>query len=109
MLVFSPEAPDHFDRQQLTYLRRYDAGNDPPPNPYRVSDAVMIQGYLQYDDPRKRHPGFLPKWLGSYNIQEINSGQVYTVDRDATPIRVPEYDAKPAFSPEKPVPADVAI
>lgn len=110
------EAPDHPHREerledirhhQLLYQRRYTG--EEVPDPHQVGDQVMIRGHLQSDGPRNRHAGFHPKWLGPYNIRDLHSGRVYTVDRDGTAVRVPAFDVKPAAPPEDPAPADLDV
>lgn len=65
--------------------------------------------YLRSDGQQIRYHGFLPKWLGPYNIRVVHSGIVYMVDRDGTVVCVPAYDVKPAPPPDEPVPADIDI
>lgn len=100
---------EDISQHQLTYLQKYDRGYDPLPDPHRVGDPVKIQGCLQTDGQQRRYRRFLPKWLRPYSIRELHFERVYMVDRYGTPVRVPAYDAEPAYPPEEPVPADVNI
>lgn len=36
-------------------MQKYDGGDDPPPDPYRVGDPELIRGHLQSDDQRSRY------------------------------------------------------
>lgn len=103
------EAPMHEHRDErlddirqhlLTYQRRYAGGE--AQERYDVGDQVMVRAHPQSDAKRQFHAGFHPRWLGPYNIRELHSGRVYTVDRDGTPVRVPAFDVKPAPRPPSP-------
>lgn len=106
------EAPEHAGRRQrieyirerqLTYTRRYDGGT--AEEQYNVGDPVMIRAHPQSSKKRKIHDGFLPKWLGPYNIRELHEGRVYTVVRDGHAVRVPQYDVLPSRRPPLTPPA----
>lgn len=105
-----PKAPEHEHREEhlenipphvLTYHVRYDGGE--VPELYEVGNQVMVGAHPQSDAKKNCDTEFHLKWSCPYNIRELHSGRVYTVDRRGNLVRVPTYDVKPASRPLSPL------
>lgn len=95
-----PEAPDHpyrderiqdIRQHQLLYTRRYDGGE--ANEQYQVGDPIEMRVHTK---------AFTQN--GLVHIRELHSGRVYTMDREGTAVRVPQYDVRPVRRPPEPPP-----
>lgn len=87
-----PQMADIYE-QQLIYVRRYDSGDGP--ERFQEIAQVMIRNNSLSNARKVRHAGFHLNWLGPYNIRNLHSGRVFTVDRRKTAVHVPAYNVKP--------------